>query len=69
MKVPGGTQVTETFVLAISGDMGKTWTFFDVTMADKNRIKMLLPDFNENLKIPERKESQFIPDKPAAGDR
>jgi hypothetical protein len=63
MKVEGGVQVSETILLAISEDLGKKWTFFDVTMIDKEKIKMLIPDFNDKLELPKTKESEFIPDK------
>ncbi len=62
MKVPGGTQKSENILLAISDNMGKTWTFFDVTMIDKSRLKILIPDFNDDLEFPQVKDPVFIPD-------
>lgn len=63
MKVKGGTQITETAMIAISEDMGKNWTFVDVTNVDMERLKALLPNFNDNLKIPPHKAPVFIPDR------
>ena len=58
---PDGTNILETAVLAISEDKGKTWKFLDVSGADLNSLKQILPNFNDDLKIPEKKSPTFIP--------
>ncbi|WP_423148632.1 hypothetical protein [Rubrolithibacter danxiaensis] len=50
---PMGKLVSQSHLLAISGDEGLTWAFLDVgeTITDDNIIE-LIPNFNRKLKIP-----------------
>lgn len=61
MVRPDGTDIVETAVLAVSDKKGKTWKFLDVSGANINALKQIFPDFNEDLKIPEKKSPTFIP--------
>ncbi|MEE9349719.1 MAG: hypothetical protein V3U80_06700 [Flavobacteriaceae bacterium] len=42
------------YLLAISSDKGKTWTFIDTAKINNENILELLPHFNTNLKFPKK---------------
>ena len=52
VKVPGGRQIQDTFVIAVSADEGKKWTFVDGPQLTPKHIEALFPDFNEALELP-----------------
>lgn len=70
VKAPGGRQVQDTFMIAVSGDEGKSWTFLDGPQLTPKHIKALFPDFNEALELPEtappvfRKDSSSLMPRP-----
>ena len=53
VKAPGGRQIQDTFMIAVSGDGGQNWTFVDGPQLTPNHIETLFPDFNEALELPE----------------
>jgi len=57
MKVPEGILVGEAFMIAVSNDGGKNWTFVDSggRSLDKGQLKTLFPSAAERLQIPEIK--------------
>jgi hypothetical protein len=57
-----GTEILETSVMAVSGDKGKTWKFLEVSGVNIQSLKQIFPDYNEDLKIPDKKSPTFIPD-------
>jgi hypothetical protein len=59
MKAPGGTLTVQGFMLGISGDMGKTWTFVDGAKADNEEFKKLLPNLPPALKLPKPEKPVF----------
>ena len=55
---PAGTKEKTMFLMGISEDGGKSWTFVDaerVTPANKDK---LFPEFNDSLQLPNRGEEQ-----------
>ena len=62
MKVPKGKLKTESHLLAVSQDNGRNWVFIDTVKLDENNIKMVLPNYNFDLKLPPKSKPLFIPD-------
>jgi hypothetical protein len=63
MKVPDGKLVSNSFLLAISIDKGANWTFLSLSNGINNKtITQLLPNFNQQLKIPEDSKPIFFED-------
>lgn len=62
MKVLNGVYISHSYLLAISNDKGKTWTFMDVGNMPKNVLLRLLPDFNKALEIPAPTPPTFFPE-------
>jgi len=64
IKMMGGTMSTNSTLIAISDDDGKTWTFIDAaggkSMAS---LKQILPDLSDKLVIAKMEQPQFVPDK------
>jgi hypothetical protein len=57
----GSTLQSESFLLAISGDAGKTWKFVDGTgLEDPDKRKRFFSDLPTELKLPEPKEPTVI---------
>lgn len=44
----------ETNLLAASLDKGETWKFIDLAQYDRESLRIFIPNFNEDLKIPIR---------------
>jgi hypothetical protein len=65
MNIPGGRSISRSFLLGVSPDGGKTWTFADGTglQAQSDREK-LLPKLPAALKLPAEQEPEVIKDKP-----
>jgi hypothetical protein len=63
MKTPDATVVTNSYLLAISEDKGKTWTFADgAGLSNPTQRKLFFPDLPEALKLPEPKEPKVTKD-------
>jgi hypothetical protein len=64
MKVPGGRATTKSFLLGISADKGKTWTFVDGSGIgnDETMRKRLLPNLPKKLILPEKEKPVFHKD-------
>jgi hypothetical protein len=65
MTIPGGRSISRSFLLGVSPDSGKTWTFADGTglQSQPDREK-LLPKLPAALKLPAEQEPEVIKDKP-----
>jgi len=63
MKVPKGKMKSESYLLAVSQDNGNNWFYIDTTNLTMDNVKMVLPNYNSDLKIPVKNEPQFIVDK------
>jgi hypothetical protein len=61
IKVPDGVFVGEAFMIAVSKDGGKQWTFVDSAAAKEEggALKTLFPDAADQLRIPEQKRPVF----------
>ncbi len=62
VKAPGGRQIQDTFMIAVSGDGGQNWTFVDGPQLTPKHIEALFPDFNEALELPETAPPVFEKD-------
>jgi hypothetical protein len=58
LKAPGGKITGKSFVIGVSNDRGKSWTFVngDVPAA---QVKLILPNLPKGLKLPEREKAVF----------
>ena len=56
IKAQAGVYQTESTLIGISSDAGATWTFIDAAGEDEKKLRMLLPNTLDKLKLP--------PDKP-----
>jgi hypothetical protein len=52
VTVPEGTLRQNSFLLAISTDEGKTWTFLDGAGISRESLDQLLPDFPSTISLP-----------------
>jgi hypothetical protein len=63
LNVFNGRFVTRSYLLAISDNKGKTWTFMDVGKMPVEVLHKLLPNYNNELVIPTPGKPMFFPDK------
>lgn len=54
LSMNGQSFSQETNLLAASIDNGETWKFVDLTQYDRESLKIFLPNFNDDLKVPIR---------------
>ena len=60
---PGSRIVTDSYLLGVSGDGGKTWAFADgAGLSDPAKRKAVFPDLPEGLKLPDRKPPKVTKD-------
>jgi hypothetical protein len=59
MSVPRGKLTQKSFLIGISADKGKSWTFIDGVNLDAKKIKQILPRFPENTKLPDKQKPIF----------
>lgn len=62
MKVPKGRLKTNSPLLGVSKDNGKHWYFIDTAGLSMDNVKTVLANYNPELKLPVKKEPEFIPD-------
>lgn len=55
IKAQEGIFQTEGTLIAISGDAGASWTFIDAAGEDEKKLRMLLPNTLDKLKLPAEK--------------
>jgi len=60
MTVPGGEVHMSGFLLGVSNDRGKTWTFIEAEKLTPENVRLVLPTYDSRLKLPARKEPKFI---------
>jgi len=53
LKLPSGHVTAHSYLLAISGDGGKNWSFVDLNKDTVSSIPQIFPNFNPDLKIPD----------------
>ncbi|MDB6076271.1 MAG: hypothetical protein JWO82_18 [Akkermansiaceae bacterium] len=56
IKVPGGKLTSESHLLGISEDEGKTFKFIDIGPIKKEQLEQIFPEFAGQLTLPERKQ-------------
>jgi hypothetical protein len=57
MRVPGGTMLVESFLIAISEDGSKTWKFVDGTIAgNRPMLRRIFPVAADKLRLPPKKQ-------------
>lgn len=61
VQVPEGTLRSKGFLLAISTDEGKTWTFIDGAGLTKEKLAQLFPDFPSQMFLPSREPPVLEP--------
>lgn len=67
VQVPDGTLRSQGFLIAISEDRGKTWTFIDGAGLvrepgkEKEKLAQILPDFPPQLSLPAREQPVLEP--------
>jgi hypothetical protein len=54
VKMPAGKLTGKSFLVGISSDQGKTWSFADGAQMTEESIKTLFPKFPPSLKLPEK---------------
>ncbi|MBC7651532.1 MAG: hypothetical protein H7101_07275 [Deinococcales bacterium] len=63
MKMMGGTIGTNSTLIGISDDKGKTWTFIDAVGKDLVTLRKVIPTLSNKLIIPKMQQPQFVADK------
>lgn len=63
LKVDGGKVTSETTLIGMSPDKGKTWYFIDVAGKPLTEFRELFPTLSSKLVVPPSKEPVFIEDK------
>jgi hypothetical protein len=53
LKLPNGHATAHSYLLAISSDGGKNWSFVDLNKDTISSIPQIFPNFNPDLKIPD----------------
>ena len=59
MSVPQGRALVRTWLLGISPDQGKNWTFVDGGKLNVDTVKRLFPNFPAKLTLPTKQQPQF----------
>jgi len=62
MKVPGGSLAIKSFMLGISPDKGKTWSFINGDKAQDSNVRKMLPNLPAELKLPKKEQPVFRKD-------
>jgi hypothetical protein len=60
LKTAAGRYLARSYLLAVSEDKGESWTFLDVGNMPADILRRLLPNFNEELKIPAPVKPEFL---------
>jgi hypothetical protein len=61
IRTSAGRYLARSYLLGISNNNGKSWAFLDVGNMPKEVLYRLLPDFNDDLKIPAAVKPEFLP--------
>ncbi len=62
MKAPGGYLAVKSFLLGVSPDKGKSWTFINGDKAHDATVKKFLPNLPAELKLPKKEQPVFHKD-------
>lgn len=61
-RTSAGRYLSRSYLLGISNNNGESWTFMDVGNMPADILHRLLPNFNEELKIPPPAKTEFLAD-------
>ena len=64
IKVPEGTLVGRSFMIAVSDDNGENWTFVAAAGDDQGRLKILFPAAADKLRIPKTEKPVLHRERP-----
>ena len=62
MKAPDGKIRKDSYLLGVSQDNGNHWFFIDTVNLTMENVRLVVPDYNSDLKIPAKKQPEFIAD-------
>jgi hypothetical protein len=62
MKVNGGKLITETTLIGISPNKGKTWYFMDAADRDMNKMRSMFPNLSSRHKLKKSPDPKFEAD-------
>nr|WP_294944732.1 hypothetical protein [uncultured Mucilaginibacter sp.] len=60
IRTATGRYLSRSYLLGVSSDNGESWTFLDVGNMPADVLHALLPNFNEELKIPAPVKPEFL---------
>lgn len=63
LTVKGGYMTAESCLIGISGDQGKTWKYISAGNISEDKLKLVLPNFNPELKVPKQTPPVFHEEK------
>jgi hypothetical protein len=63
MRIPQGKITTETTLIALSPDKGKTWYFMDSADRSISKMRSMFPNISSRLVIPTSPEPVFVQEK------
>ena len=62
IKTRGKTIISQSYLIALSPDLGKTWYFIDTRNKPVSQLQSVFPNLSNKLLIPEKTEPQIIAD-------
>jgi hypothetical protein len=62
-KVPGGTLISETTLIAVATEQRSNWYFIETTSLDERNVKKVVPTWDNSLMLPPKKAPVFKEDK------
>jgi hypothetical protein len=60
LGVKDGRLEATSYLIAVSDDNGKTWTFIDTSGNTLEKMQTMFPSLSNNLVIPEKQEPKFF---------
>jgi hypothetical protein len=60
MRKPEGRFLVRSFLIGVSPDAGKTWSFVDGARITAENVHKVLPDFNDRLRLPAKQPPQEL---------
>ena len=60
LTAPGGELHVDGYLLAVSTDRGKSWTFVDAAQLAQTSAAQIFPTFNSELRIPPTEKPRFV---------
>jgi hypothetical protein len=60
LEAPGGELHVDGYLIGISSDKGKTWTFVEAGKIDATKARQMFPAYNPELRIPSSPEPKLV---------